>query len=299
MVVSSQRFRSEPGAWRIFMRHRIVRIVPLYWLMTTIKWLLVFIFADLALRSNLDVDFVFRSYLFLPLVDSAGHFRPLLPVGWTLTYEFLFYLMFALALALRVNVLRVVVPAFAVFIVLALLRTERWPASAIIFNTIVVEFVFGVALAQLTLRQWKLPPMLGAALAVMGFCFILIVPQVSENLRPLTWGLPAFAIVAGAVSLEARVAQALPRWLQALGDASYSIYLTHGLVLPLLGIWVMSLHWTTSSALAFTIIACLIVASITGWVVYVSIERPMTLWLKRRTAKRKPSTLNHGTHVNS
>jgi exopolysaccharide production protein ExoZ len=285
MVVSSQRFESEPGVWWIFMRHRIVRIVPLYWLMTTAKWFLVFIFADLALRSGLDFDFVVRSYLFLPLVDSVGHFRPLLPVGWTLTYEFLFYLVFALALALRVNVLCVIVPVFAAFVVLAVLRTEQWPASSIIFNSIVIEFIFGVVLAQLTLRQWKLPYALAAASVFVGFGLILVVPEISENLRPLTWGLPALAIVAGAVSLERYIAQALPRWLQALGDASYSIYLTHGLVLPLVGLGMISLHWTSYAAQAFTVLTCLVVASGTGWLVFVFVERPMTLWLKRRTVK--------------
>ena len=127
------------------MRHRIVRIAPLYWLLTTLKLALVLFFADLALRSNLDPDYVLRSYLFLPVVDSAGHFRPLLPVGWTLTYEFVFYLLFALALGLRVDVLRVIIPAFALFVGLALLRTEDWPPWTILFSTIVVEFLFGVA----------------------------------------------------------------------------------------------------------------------------------------------------------
>src|SRR4051794_1209787 len=75
MVVSSRRLAAQPRAWRTFIQHRIVRIVPLYWLLTTAKLTLVFWFADLALRSNLDFDYVARSYLFFPLVDTAGHFR--------------------------------------------------------------------------------------------------------------------------------------------------------------------------------------------------------------------------------
>jgi len=110
MVASSRRIASQPHAGWTFIQQRIVRIVPLYWLLTTAKLILVFFFADLALRSGIDFDYVARSYLFFPVVDGAGHFRPLLPVGWTLTYEFLFYLLFALALALRVDVLRVLVP---------------------------------------------------------------------------------------------------------------------------------------------------------------------------------------------
>ena len=148
----------------------------------------------------------------------------MLPVGWTLTYEFLFYLLFTLALALRVDVLRVLVPGLGLFVIVALFRREGWPAWTILFNTIVVEFIFGVVLAKLLLRGWVLPNAAAACLVVAGFALILAVPETSESLRVLTWGVPALAIVAGAVCLERRVATMLPRWLLVLGDASYSIY---------------------------------------------------------------------------
>lgn len=282
MVVASHRLTSQAQAWWTFIQHRIVRIVPLYWLLTTAKLLIVLFFADLAFRSSLDFDYVVRSYLFLPVVDHAGHFRPLLPVGWTLTYEFLFYLLFALALALRLDVLRVLVPGLGLFIVVALFRAETWPAWTILFNTIVIEFIFGVVLAKATLRGWRLPPGAAACLVAAGFALILAVPEGAEGLRPLSWGLPALAIVAGAVSLESRAANMLPRWLLGLGDASYSIYLTHGFALPVLGLVVVFFHRTGLFAEAIAVLACLVASSIVGAVVYRLIERPMMLSLKRR-----------------
>jgi peptidoglycan/LPS O-acetylase OafA/YrhL len=150
------------------------------------------------------------SYLFLPVTDSAGHFRPVLPVGWTLTYEFLFYLLFASALAVRVDVLRIIIPGLGLIAVLALIRVETWPAWTILFNTIVVEFVFGVLLAKWTLQGYRPSPAIAGGLVVVGFALILTLPIVSENIRVLTWGIPAFAIVAGAVSLEPVVAPRLP-----------------------------------------------------------------------------------------
>jgi exopolysaccharide production protein ExoZ len=170
------------------------------------------------------------------------------------------------------------------FIVLALLRTESWPAWTILFSTIVVEFLFGVALAKATLRGWALPPVFAAILMIVGFVLILVIPEGSEHLRTLTWGLPALGIVAGAVSLEARLANALPEWLLTLGDASYSIYLVHGFALPVLGLGILALHWTTGAAQAFTVVACLVVGSLAGWLVYVAVERPMLLWMRRHTA---------------
>ena len=282
MVVSSRRIASQPDAWRTFVQHRIVRIVPLYWLLTTAKLILVFFLADFALRSSLDFDYVARSYLFFPVVDNAGHFRPLLPVGWTLTYEFLFYLLFALALALRVDVLRVLVPGLGLFVIVALFRREGWPAWTILFNTIVVEFIFGVVLAKILLRGWPLPKAVAVVFVVAGFALILIVPEGPENLRALTWGLPALAIVAGAVSLEAHVATMFPRWLLVSGDASYSIYLTYGFVVPVIGLVFVYFRWTSLPAEAIAVLACLFASAVVGTVVYRVIERPIMPFLKRR-----------------
>jgi peptidoglycan/LPS O-acetylase OafA/YrhL len=219
------------------------------------------------------------------VVDTAGNFRPVLPVGWTLTYEFLFYLFFAAALAIRVDVLRVIVPALGLVATVALFRSETWPDWTVLFSTIVLEFVFGVVLAQWTLRGFRLSPAIAVALVLGGFAVILAMPIGSENLRVLSWGVPAFAIVAGAVSLEPRVAPAFPRWLLALGDASYSIYLSHGFVLPalmlLIARFVSPGLWTEVT----TITLCLVVSSIAGWAVYVLVEHPM-LQLLRRAADR-------------
>ena len=281
MVISSRRLVDQAAAWLIFLRHRVVRIGPLYWLMTTVKILAVVALGGVVLRTGLDFNFVAGSYLFLPVVDSAGHFRPVLPVGWTLTYEFLFYLLFAVALALRTDVLRIVIPGLGLIATAALFRTETWPAWTILFDTIVLEFVFGVLLAKWTLRGFRLPPAIAGGLVFAGFASILILPMVSENMRVLTWGIPAFAIVAGAVSLEPFVAPSLPRWLLILGDASYSIYLSHGFVLPALGLMFGGLAspglWTE----ALTIILCLLLSSLIGCGVFIWIEGPM-LWALRR-----------------
>lgn len=281
MVVSAERLVSEPGAWRIFMHHRVIRIVPLYWVLTTVKLLLVFFFAKLALYPRLDADYVLGSYLFLPVVDN-GHFRPLLPVGWTLTYEFLFYVLFALALALRVEVLRVLVPAFVLIGALALLRSGDWPEWTILFSTIVFEFLFGVVLAQLTVRGWSMPPAMAAAAMLIGFALILMIPKASENVRVLAWGVPALAIVAGAVSLEAQLGERLPGWLLALGDASYSIYLVHGFALAALGVGVSALHWSGCWAQAATVVACVAAGATAGVLTYRWLERPMLVWMKAR-----------------
>jgi len=283
MVVASRRLAGASGAL-VFLRNRVTRIVPLYWLLTTVKVAAVALLSGMVLRTSLDPNFVVGSYLFLPVVDSASHFRPVLPVGWTLTYEFLFYLFFAAALAARVDVLRVIIPGLGLFAAAALVKGETWPAWAILFNTIVLEFIFGVLLAKWTLRGLRFRPAIALGLVVIGFGAILGMPMVSENARVLTWGIPASAIVAGAISLEAVIGQTLPRWLLRSGDASYSIYLSHGFVLPTLVLLMSNVFSSDLWTQALTITLCLLVGAVVGWIVFVLIEDPML-----RASRNKPA----------
>ncbi|MEO0917900.1 MAG: acyltransferase, partial [Pseudomonadota bacterium] len=66
--------------------------------------------------------------------------------------------------------------------------------------------------------------------------------------------------------------------LDTLGDASYAIYLSHtvvliplGLVLPMLGL-----------PLPITVIVAIIICAIAGWLLHVTVERPMTIALRQR-----------------
>ena len=86
--------------------------------------------------------------------------------------------------------------------------------------------------------------------------------------------------MAGAVSLEP-FAPALPRWLLALGDASYSIYLSHGFAPPALMLLIRRSVAPGLWAEVVTIILCLAVSSIVGWVLYVRVETPMLQLLRR------------------
>jgi len=58
MVISSRRLVDRADAWLIFLRHRVLRIVPLYWLLTTVKILAVVLLGGVVLRTGLDFNFV-------------------------------------------------------------------------------------------------------------------------------------------------------------------------------------------------------------------------------------------------
>jgi exopolysaccharide production protein ExoZ len=104
MIYSSVKLFSDPNGWRVFAERRIVRIVPVYWLATTVKLVALLAGSSYILHSQLSVLKEIASYLFLPTRNLDGEIRPLLGVGWTLNFEMFFYALFTFALRLRANV---------------------------------------------------------------------------------------------------------------------------------------------------------------------------------------------------
>jgi peptidoglycan/LPS O-acetylase OafA/YrhL len=276
MVFSAGRLAGAPHPGRLFLWSRLRRIVPLYWLCSVAK------IAALAVSgggARLSVSYCLASLLFLPVHDAAGLFKPVLPVGWTLSFEMLFYVLFAAALGAGLAPAVIVPP---VLIVLALMP-HGGGAIGEFSNPIVLEFAYGIALAVLWQRGWRMGGWAALALLIAGSACLVFLPKAFLGARFLGWGLPAAAVVAGLVSLETIVAPALPRFCLALGDASYAIYLTHGFVLAA---FPAVLRGTSvgRSVLASELIALLASAGF-GWLVHRFIELPR--W--RRPAPESPA----------
>jgi exopolysaccharide production protein ExoZ len=277
MTISVQRNAGRPHPAWTFARDRIVRIVPLYWIVTTLKIVAVLGAPALASRTTLDPLYVAGSYLLVPVRDITGVIRPVLPVGWTLTYEMLFYILVATALLLHTRLTWVCVPVLLAFAAFAFAA----PVGSFA-NTIAVEFLFGVAIGSAVPRLQSLHPAIGIVVGVIGFALLLTVPVVSGLIRPLTWGIPAACIVAACVSTELSVRRHLPRWLLAAGNASYATYLTHGFVVPVVFILCsrsIPLDW---AGLGATIIVSLVVSAVVGQVTHHLIEQPLLLRLRTR-----------------
>jgi exopolysaccharide production protein ExoZ len=285
MVISARRLASRPESWRIFVHRRIWRIVPLYWLLTTAKIAAVLALPALVARTRLDLPYVIQSYLFLPARDAMGQDAPVLPVGWTLSYEMLFYGLIAAALFLRTSIFRVTFPALALLSVAALFQTPAWPPIGDFANPIVLEFLFGAFIGECLARGVSVAPSVAAALLPLALVTIFCVPMGSGILRPISWGLPAAAIIASAVALEQRLYPVLPRTLLALGDASYSIYLVHGFVVPAVVLVALHSGLPTMAARPIALLGCFVASAVAGLATYALLERPIMHWNR----SRKPS----------
>ncbi len=272
-------------AWT-FLRRRLERIVPLYWLMTALKIVSVAAVPGFVLRSTLGAGSIVASLLFLPVRDRWGHFGPVLPVGWTLDFEMLFYGLFAAALALRMTPLLFVTPPL---LLLASLHGGTGNA-ALLCDPIVLEFVFGAILASLLGRGVVLDARLAIPLGLVACCMLLLLPSHVLPVRILRWGVPAAIIVACAVWLEDRLHAILPTVLLRLGDASYAIYLSHGFVLAVLPLLLVHAG-EAGRAPALLLGAGLAASAAMGWLVHIAVEQPILAGLRRARGAAMPAAV--------
>ncbi|MFA7412977.1 MAG: acyltransferase [Rhizobium sp.] len=218
--------RREPKPLQ-FLRARIRRIVPVYWLATAV--MVAGALGGLFPNLVLSLQHVLASLFFVPARSpSDGKIWPVLVQGWTLNYEMFFYVVFACALLLpRAWRLPVMAVLFGLLVIAgASLDTDN-PVILTYTRPILLEFVAGMVIGELWLKGRVPAPAAGFALIVLalsGFAYIQV-----EGLRfdALVCGPLAAALVTGVLALEAGRRIRFVPVAALLGDASYSIYLWH------------------------------------------------------------------------
>jgi exopolysaccharide production protein ExoZ len=296
MMISSGRLMTRAHPARLFLWRRFLRIVPLYWLLTALKLGLTVWRPQLSEHAVPSAWSAVSSFLFIPSLGPSGQIRPVIPVGWTLSFEMAFYALFAIGLTMPGRLVKFVTGAIVVVALLGVLRTDVWPAWTALADPIVLEFLAGVWLAKFAMQGKFAGRRLAAAMIALGFVGMALLSPGSNSARPLTWGVCAVSIVWGMVSLEESIASRLPRWLLLLGDASYSIYLIQTFLFPVLHIafarWGHGLvHDHATEAGLLMILASLLMTSVAGVVVYKLVERPMTVRLRGLVGAAKPAAV--------
>lgn len=231
-IISGQRSGRASATW--FISDRVLRVVPLYWAATLVSVAVGLALPALKHENCYAVSYVLRSLFFVPSSNPmTGAPEPVLGLGWTLNFEMFFYVVISLVLLLGIR--RVYLAVVAIFVTLVALGLWLNPEYLILkgwTHTIILEFVFGVLFAQLRLSGFRIGVPAQVGLIVAGVAGWLLMGPPTEgvfDMRGLVWGPPAAAIFAGVVMGRHEIAY--PKLLLSIGDASYSLYLTHLFVL--------------------------------------------------------------------
>lgn len=287
MVASSKDLMQRADGWKTFAVRRIIRIVPMYWVATTLKLVAVLAVPAYTLHNKFDVVHTLCSYFFIPHRNAENDITPLHSVGWTLLYEMFFYAWFAVALFLRRSPTVFVSAVFIALVSLGAFANEaEWPAGIFYTRSIVLEFVLGMWLGSASLKG-RLPKSLGLAALVLalgaaGCVWQAISSFDSALVKYAAWYIPPALLVAGVVMIEPWAGRRMPAFLQRLGDASYALYLFHPFMVPVIGILLFRLGLRDPAMMMALAVALPTMASV---VIFLFAERPTTEYLKRAYAR--------------
>ena len=266
-----------------FFRRRVVRVVPLYWLLTLAMVVTAIAMPSLFRTLIVAPKTLLESLFFIPHFSASFPSKawPLLVPGWTLNFEMFFYLVFALSLLLPARAqLRAFIAAFALLIGAGMAFGPFESAPAQVYtDPIMLEFVAGALLAQLWLHDRHHAPQWLSVVAIAAGAALLA----CRNSAPLGYFnqmVGASLVVFG--SLHTAFGASRNSVLKALGDSSYSLYLTHLFTLGVLRVvWSRAFAAPTTELAAAAFVATgLVVCSGVGYLAYRWIETPLLARLK-------------------
>lgn len=273
-VMCSSTASRNIGAFN-FLLNGFIRIAPLYWSITLATGVVALVSPTLLRSTEFDAEHFAASLDFIPWPNPKypGYWPIVIP-GWTLNYEMFFYVIFAATLLLS-SALRVWVTVAALTALAGIGFMSR-PNGIMGFYThdIILEFGLGVIIGALYTSRWTIPATLAGAAFMCGVA--LCCTSLLSGPRSITFGLPSVLIVAGLAFMERERGMRSIPLLRHLGDASYSLYLSHPITLAATAILLLRLHWVAQLSWLVVLGAFLLISIAVGSAVYFLVERPLT-----------------------
>lgn len=221
-----------------FLAKRLIRIVPLYYLITVFTFILLLVFPSMFMTTTADIWYLVKSFLFIPYeIDDV--IQPIVRVGWTINYEMFFYVLFFVSMKISKKY-RVIICSGLLIILAVLGELVALPTVFLQFfcDELLIEFVFGMMSFYLCKKIYSiLQNREGKKYSVCVVCLIFIIAcfwlliwennnfPVSHFYRLVNWGIPAVIIFIAVFILGCIVK--IPKWISYLGDISFSVYLLH------------------------------------------------------------------------
>jgi peptidoglycan/LPS O-acetylase OafA/YrhL len=277
---------------KYFLRKRLIRILPLYYLMTLGTFLLLILFPGMFEQTKADPVFLIKSLLFIPFDIGGGILQPLMRIGWTINCEIFFYILFFISMRISHKYRGLICALFLILLTCVAYLLPSCPVPLAFYGSpVMLEFLFGIICYYAARKLYefygnhKLPSCLfpfGCLILAVLFLMLLCTKPFVNILgfgRPVYWGLPAFMIVL-CTFLAGLYEKKIPYSLAALGDISFSLYLIHYYPVMLLDRAVFDFSAPTPLAFFGTAIA-IAVSVVLALISHQVIEKSLTLWLHR------------------
>jgi exopolysaccharide production protein ExoZ len=278
---SKQSYINDPSKVGVYIKERFTRIYPVYWAyffgVMMFSLLLPGIVPARIESLNLS-DILHNLTLYPSLVwPYDGQTNLVIGPAWTLSYEVLFYLSFVLFILNK----RIAVPAYICwFAVIVLYFSGQFRQSPFfikfLLNPEIMLFFMGILLAFSVIHYRESLGKYHSLILWLGIVLFTARFMTDIHIRRFfSWGIPYYVLILGVVLYEDR--KALPKnnlisfWV-LLGDASYSIYLTH-----VVSMWFLNpvLKGIQEISVPTYMIIITILSVLMGLTCHLMIERPI------------------------
>jgi exopolysaccharide production protein ExoZ len=317
LSLSVLRESSQPGLqpmWE-FLKRRFLRIYPIYWFVALITM------ARLANSHQLMKHSYLAAFFLVPTTHPKTA-DAIFSYSWTLNFEVFFY--FLLGLILLRTVKRAVTYLILILLLLCgigMIFGIVHPVVNLIANPILLEFVFGAAIALMYVRIGR-KRAFGVCLTLVGIIASFYVraqtlPSVANGAQMImqnqgafgrvgTWGVCAALLVGGLVFWSPSMDSTFGRWSVLLGNASYSSYLVSALGLEFAYRIFFKLY-RPSPSVAYMLsyaISTVVTVTLMGVCCYVIVEKPMLRRLQKALLHKTPvikatPTFNEGPIIDT
>ena len=290
-----------------FFKKRFLRIYPIYWIIALVTFLIYlkstpWFLKDAGLKMDLTspviLKFLAESFLLIPNENMR-----LVGVAWTLSYEILFYLVFGLSIIYGFKFAKIIALIWILLVVsynvMSPLKTEY---LSFLFNVIVLEFLFGCVVAYLIRKNVKISYLILLPALIVLFILLLMNIEIDGLVfkRDLTnvtlMGLFFATLTYMAVEFDKTNIIKYPAVLVLIGDASYSIYLSHNMFLSALTKLYGKLNpnYGTTGYMALVATIIFLTVIFLGVLIHLFIEKKMLKFLNfKYMDKRKSPVLEH------
>lgn len=270
-----------------FLLHRVIRIIPLYWVLS-LAALIVFLIVPHMVNSSGGKTGIIQSFFLIP--DGV---KFLIQNGWTLSYEFYYYLIFAVFIFLTdVRSMRYVGVLLTILVlsVMGQVLKPATPLPAFLLNNMLLEFLLGV-LGFVIISNVRLGQVSAYLMIILGVAWVTYnnvygAPELLFG-KVVNSGLPMFLIFLGSLTLEPWFATCkgwLVRAFEQVGNSSYSLYLIHPFVLSPVALILKKLGVLNSGVFTAALLSCSVIS---GLIIYRFIENPLGRLAKMRVNTTK------------
>ncbi len=287
-----------------FVVKRVIRIIPLYYVMTLVSYAALLIVPGLFEQTVASPVYLIKSLLFIPF-SMSGVTQPLLRVGWTVNYEVLFYILFFVSMKISYRYRAAICSCIlVVLVIIGIWVPDGMEPWAFWTDSILLEFAIGMGLFYVfrflfercrnaaesrersdvqgvrTKNQYAAYGLLLVCAGLFAYEWwsygssqLCALPQV------VRWGIPSVLIL-GTVFVAGLYVK-MPKILVRLGDMSFSIYLLHYYPMRVLNKIIGN---TQTPEVKEVLLAIVVVALAIGgaWICYRLIEVKLTSWLRKK-----------------